>query len=492
MRPLRTLHVASECAPFAKTGGLGDVVGALPIAQREIGIDARVVVPLYAGIDWNALERLPQTLVVPMPGRTEYAGIRRGYLSNSDVPVYFVDHEGYFDRGGIYGDRGGDFRDNVRRFAFLSRAAFAIARAENFLPDIIHAHDWQTALVPAYVNTAEWGTPFHGVATVLSIHNLGYQGMFPQGDLEDTGLGWEHFHEGEFNHRGALNLLKGGLAHATRIAAVSPTYAREIMTPEHGAGLDGFLRHHGRKVTGILNGIDQRVWDPSTDRHLPARFHQHDLSGKRICKASLQREAGLPERADVPLFAVVTRLTSQKGMEVLVSILPQLLQWDIQLVVLGSGDPTLERAFRIAAHARPDRMASFVTFDDALAHRIEAGADFFVMPSRYEPCGMNQMYSLRYGTLPIVHRTGGLADTVWNYREDTGEGTGFVLPHLSADALHGAMGWAAKLYYERRGAIDHMRWVAMGQDFGWHRAARRYEQLYLEAYAERRGHWFGG
>lgn len=486
------LHVASECAPFAKTGGLGDVVGALPIAQRESGLDARVVMPLYAGIDWNALERLPHTLTVPGNGRTEFAGVRRGRLPGSDAPVYFVEHHGYFDRGGIYGDKSGEFSDNLSRFSFLSRAGFAVARAEGFVPDVIHAHDWQTGLVPAYVNTVEWGTPYHGAATVLSIHNMGYQGMFAHDAFPSSGLGWEHLNEGEFAHRGAVNLLKGGLAHATRIAAVSPSYAQEILGDEHGAGLQHFLRHHARKVSGVLNGIDARVWNPATDRHLAANYDEHDLSGKAVCKAALQRESGLPVRADVPIFGVVSRFTSQKGLDYLVSILPQLLQWEIQIVVVGTGDKSLEHAFRIAARARPDKMASFLTFDDALAHRIEAGADFFLMPSRYEPCGMNQMYSLRYGTLPIVNRTGGLADTVWNFREETGEGTGFVLSHLSSDALYGTMGWATRLFYERPEAIDRMRRVGMSQDFGWVRAARRYEDLYLSAYAERRGHGFYG
>ncbi len=252
------------------------------------------------------------------------------------------------------------------------------------------------------------------------------------------------------------------------------------------------MRGHARKVSGVLNGIDARVWNPATDPHLAQNFDEHDLSGKRACKAALQRESGLPVRADVPIFGVVSRLTSQKGLDYLVSILPQLLSWEIQIVLVGTGDKSLENAFRIAARARPDKMASFLTFDDALAHRVEAGADFFLMPSRYEPCGMNQMYSLRYGTLPIVHRTGGLADTVWNFREETGEGTGFVLDHLSSEALYGTMGWATRLFYERPEAIERMRRVGMSQDFGWVRAARRYEDLYLSAYAERRGHGFYG
>ena len=491
-RPLRVLHIASECAPFAKTGGLGDVVGALPKAQVEAGIDARVVLPLYRGIDWAAQDKLPHTLAVPMGGFTAYAGARRGVLPGSSAPIYFLEHHGYFDRAGIYGDGNGDFGDNVTRFALLCRGAFALCRAEGFVPDIVHAHDWQAALAPVYVDTSEWGTPIHGAGTVLTIHNMGYQGMFSPDALPATGLGWEHYTPSELEHLGALNLLKGGLVHANKITAVSPTYAREIQTREHGAGLEGVVRSRSHDLVGILNGVDTRVWNPSTDPFLAARYDGDDLTGKALCKAALQREAGLPERPDVPLFGVVTRLTGQKGMDVLVSILPNILAWDVQLVLLGSGDAALERAFEVTSAMRPDRFRAFLRFDDGLAHRIEAGADFFLMPSRYEPCGMNQMYSLRYGTLPLVHATGGLADTVWNYDERTGEGTGFVMRDLSPRSLHDLIGWATSTYVHRAGDIDAMRRRGMAQTFGWDRAAAAYRELYESAYAARRGHGFRG
>lgn len=490
MRPLRVLHIASECAPFKKTGGLGDVVGALPKAQRALGVDARVVVPLYRGIDWNAQARLPYTLTVPMGGGAAFGAVRRGVLPGSDAPVYFLEQNHYFDRDGVYGDSSGDFGDNVARFTYLCRGAFALCRAEGFVPDIVHAHDWQAALAPVFVDTTEWGTELHGAATVLTIHNMGYQGVFRPEALQSTGLGWEHFHGGELEHFGTLNLLKGGLVHATRISAVSPTYAREIQTREQGAGLDGVVRARASDLVGILNGVDERVWDPATDPHLPARYSAEDMRGKAGCKAALQREVGLPERADVPLFGVVTRLTSQKGMDLLVSILPTLLDADVQLVVLGSGDPGLERAFGAAAAMRGDRLRAALRFDDGLAHRIEAGADFFVMPSRYEPCGMNQMYSLRYGTLPIVRATGGLADTVWGYDGATGRGTGFVFHEPSPRALLDTMGQAAHVFHERAHDLAKMRAAAMGQPFGWDRAALAYQQLYLEAWASRRGRAF--
>ncbi len=487
-RPLRVLHIASECAPFVKTGGLGDVVGALPIAQHERGLDVRVVVPLYRGIDWDALERLPHTLIVPMGGFTAYGAARRGRVGGA--PVYFLEHLHYYDRAGVYGDAGGDFADNVERFAYLCRGAFALARAEGFEPDVVHAHDWQASLAPAYVKTTEWGTPLHGAGTVLTVHNLGYQGVFSPASFGVTGLGPEHFRGDQFEHFGTLNLLKGGLVFADRVVAVSPTYAREIAHHDKGAGLDGVVRARAGAVSGVLNGIDDRTWDPRADRHLAAQFHAGDLAGKAACKAALQREAGLPERPAAPLYGVITRLTGQKGMDLLLAALPAVLRWDVQFVVLGSGDPALEAAFAGLARAHPDKVAAFLRFDDALAHRIEAGSDFFVMPSRYEPCGMNQMYSLRYGTLPIVHGTGGLADTVWNYDERTGTGTGFVAHDLTPRSLYDVLGWSLWAYHNRPADLERMRKHAMGQDFGWSRAAAAYEDVYRAAYASRRGRPF--
>lgn len=491
-RPLRVLHIASECAPFAKTGGLGDVVGALPVAQRAQGIDARVVLPLYRGIDWNAQQRLPYTLIVPMGGFTAYSAVRRGNLAHSDAPIYFLEHQHYFDRGGIYGDSNGEFGDNLERFAFLSRAAFALCRAEGFVPDIIHAHDWQTALAPVYVNTTEWGSEMHGCATVLTVHNLGYQGIFSPSALPVTGLGNEHLNDQEFEHFGALNLLKAGLMHADRITTVSPTYAKEMQTSEHGAGLDGVIRSREDRLVGILNGIDTVVWNPSADPRITARYDANDLQGKQYCKEALQRELGLPVRSEVPLYGVISRLTGQKGLDVLLSILPTILDWDLQLVILGTGEPNLERGFDAAARVRGDKVRVALRFDDGLAHRIEAGADFFLMPSRYEPCGMNQMYSMRYGTLPIVHATGGLADTIWNYDESTGNGTGFLLRHLSPRGLYDVIGWAQWAYFHRRHHIEEMRRRAMQQPFGWDRSAATYLRLYHDAYRSRRGHPFFG
>lgn len=490
-RPLRVLFVSSEAAPFAKTGGLGDVVGALPKALRPRGVDARVVMPLYAGIDWNALERLEGTLHVPMWWGTARAAVRLGRLPRSEVPVYFLEYHRYFDRPHLYGSPEA-YGDNLERFTFLSRGALELAKAVGFLPDVIHAHDWQTALVPVYVDTIEWARPLHGAATVYTIHNLAYQGVTSGDALFVTGLGPEHYNSAELEHFGALNLTKAAVRRATLVSTVSPTYAREIQTPEHGCGLDGVLRGRGAELAGILNGIDGDEWNPAIDPFIPATFSAADPSGKAACKAALQREARLPVDPRVPVFGVVGRLTAQKGFDVLAHCLHRVLSWDLQVVLLGTGDRDAEHFFGALSARRPDRFKAWIGFDDGLAHRIEAGADFFVMPSRFEPCGLNQMYSLRYGTLPIVRATGGLVDTVRGYVEETGEGTGFLFADLTPDALANTIGWAQSTFFDRPHHVEAMRRRAMAQDLSWAHAAEAYERLYLRAYRTRRGHEFAG
>ncbi len=489
-RPLKVLFVSSEVAPFAKTGGLADVSGALPKALRARGVDVRVVTPLYAGMNWDAQEKLDGALDVPMWWGTASAGVRLGALPGSEVPVYFLEYNRYFDRPHLYGPPGDAYADNVERFTFLSRGALEASKALGFFPDVIHANDWQTALVPVFVDTVEWGKPLHAVPTVYTIHNLAYQGVTDGGATFVTGLGGEHYNAGELEHFGALNLTKAALRHGTMLTTVSPTYAREIQSPEHGFGLDGVLRERGGDLVGILNGIDTGTWDPSSDPHLPARFERGRLEGKDACKEALQAEAGFPMRADVPLFGAIGRLTAQKGYDVLAHCMDRVLGWDLQFVLLGSGDADAQRYFEGLAARRPDKFRAWLRFDDGLAHRIEAGADFFVMPSRYEPCGLNQMYSLRYGTLPVVRATGGLRDTVQSYREDTGDGTGFVFQDLSPEALANTMGWALSTYYQRRAHVREMRRRAMEQDFSWAGAAEAYDHLYRDAYRRRRGHDF--
>ena len=488
--PLKVLFVASECSPFAKTGGLGDVVGALPKALRMRGLDVRLVMPLYAGMRWQDFEPLEGVLSVPMWYGAAYAGVRLTRLPGTDVPIYFLEHHHYFDRPYLYGPPADAYADNLERFAFLSRGALELSKALGWTPDVVHAHDWQTALAPIYLNTVEWAQPLHGSASVYTIHNLAYQGVFDGGALFITGLGPEHYHPRELEHFGTLNLTKGAIYHATRLSTVSPTYAREIQTPEYGCGLDGPLAERSADLIGILNGIDVSQWDPATDPLIAAHFDMRSLDGKAVCKVALQTEAALPVRSEVPLLAFIGRLTSQKGVDVLAQALDRVLAWNVQLVLLGTGDPEAERFFAEAGRRHPDRLRVWIGFDDARAHRIEAGADLLLMPSRFEPCGLSQLYSLRYGTLPVVRATGGLVDTVVNYDESTGGGTGFMFHDLTPDALANTIGWAISTWYDRPHHIAGMRRRAMAQDFSWDRAASAYERLYLTAYAQRRGHPF--
>ena len=489
--PLKVLFVASECAPFAKTGGLADVVGALPIALRRQGVDVRIVMPLYAGMPWDQFEVLDGSLVVPMYWGTAAARVRVGQLPRSEVPVYCLEYNRYYDRPFLYGPPSQGYSDNLERFTFLSRGALEICKALGYIPDVVHCNDWQAALVPVYLNTFEWAQPLHGSASVYSIHNLAYQGVLESGALFITGLGREHYNPGEFEHFGALNLTKAALYHSTLLSTVSPTYAREIQTGAYGCGLDGVLASRSRDLRGILNGIDVDEWNPWTDPFIPAHYDARRMGGKAKCKAALQAELGLPARAEVPIFGLVGRLTTQKGVDVLAHALDRILRWDVQVILLGTGDPEAEDFFRRAQWERGDRFRAWIGFDNGLAHRIEAGCDFFMMPSRFEPCGLNQMYSLRYGTLPIVRATGGLVDTVANYDEATGGGTGFIFNDLRPDSLAATLGWATSTWYDRRDHIVAMRKRAMAQDFSWDRAAREYEVLYLDAYARRRGHAHG-
>jgi starch synthase len=488
--PLKVLFVTSECAPFARTGGLGEVSGALPKALRRQGLDVRVIMPLYAGMPWPQFEPLEGVLSVPMWFGRAHARVRLGRLPGSEVPVYFLEHHRYFDRPHLYGPPTDAYPDNLERFAFLSRGALELVKALGWIPDVIHANDWQTALIPVYVDTVEWAQPLHGSATVYAIHNLAYQGVYDGGALFITGLGTEHYNSREFEHFGTTNLTKAALHHSTVLTTVSPTYAREIQTPDYGCGLDGILAERRGDLIGVLNGIDVDEWNPAADPHLSAHFDAGDLAGKARCKAALQEEAGLPVRSEVPVLALIARLVPQKGVDVFAHALDTILGWDVQLIMLGSGDPEAERFFSSRARSHSGRFCAWFPFDDARAHRIQAGADFFVMPSRFEPCGLSQLYAMRYGTLPIVRSTGGLADTVANYDEGTGAGTGFVFHDLRPDSLADTIGWAVSTWHNRPHHVDVMRRRAMSEDHSWHQAAREYTPLYLAAYAHRRGHPF--
>ncbi len=484
---MRILLVASEVAPFAKTGGLADVAGALPKALAKLGHDVRVVLPRHRMVDpvKFQLRQVMTSLPVPVAGRSADAAIWQGAIDS--VPVFFVGHDGYFNREALYQTQEGDYPDNAERFAFFSRATLEMTRALGFLPDICHCNDWQTGLVPTYLRTALQGSRELGAAGVLfTVHNLGYQGLFGPEALATANLGQELFNPFGIEFYGKVNFLKAGLVFADMITTVSPKYSQEIQTEEFGHGLEGVLRARAKDVHGILNGIDYDEWHPSRDGFIAARFSRDALAGKAACKADLQRAFGLPENPDIPLLAVISRLTPQKGMDLVAEALDALLNLDTQFVLLGTGDTNLHEAFEQAKGRRGSRVGLKLGFDVALSHKIEAGADIFLMPSRYEPCGLNQMYSLAYGTVPVVRATGGLDDTIQAFNQVTGEGNGFKFAEASMEALLETARVAVALYRQpdRWGRLVRS---GMACDFSWDRSAKEYETLYQQIVARRTG-----
>ena len=483
---INILMAASEAVPFAKEGGLADVAGALPRALAARGHDVRVVMPRYYKVDREryGLKLLPGVLVVPMGViGTMYCGVYEGRLPDSDVPVYFLEHEQLYGRGGgLYEVDNEGFLDNDNRFIFLSKAALELCKMLDFRPDVVHAHDWHTAAIPVLLNTLYRADPYvGGAASLLTIHNMQHQGTFYEGAMEVLGVGWGHFTFLGLEKDNQVNLLKGGLYHATLINTVSEGYAREIQTPEYGWGLEGVVRERAADLSGILNGVDYSEWSPESDPLIPAPYSADDLSGKAVCKRELQRAVGLPVRDDVPLIGMVSRLVKQKGIDVLAEAIPRILGLDLQFVMLGAGEPWAHFYFGDIQSAYPEKFRCIIGYDNPLAHRIEAAADFFLMPSAFEPCGLNQMYSLRYGTLPIVRATGGLDDSVENFDERSLSGTGFKFRDLNAGALFDTVGWAVHTWYHRKDAMEVLIRNAMARRFSWDVSARGYEELYKKA-----------
>ncbi len=476
---MRILSVASEVAPFSKTGGLGDVAGSLPAALAARGHEVWVVTPRYGFIDPTAhrLERLDLAL----RARGEPAGLLRAALGKATV--YLLEHDRYYGaRRGIYGEYGHDYGDNAQRFGFLARAALELPRALGMEPDVLHLHDWQTALGAWMLRREHADDPWALHArSVYTIHNLAYQGLFSKDLMPALGLPWEVFRYEAMEFYDQLSFMKAGLVFADAITTVSPHYLSEILTPEHGFGLDSLLRQRSRDLTGILNGIDDLAWDPAADPQLDAPFDAGDLSGKARCKQALQLELGLPVRAEVPLVAMVGRLVEQKGIDLVAASLPEMLGMDLQLAILGSGRRDYQDLLLRAARERPGRLAVRVGFDERLAHRIEAGADVFLMPSRYEPCGLNQMYSLRYGTVPVVRAVGGLEDTVEDF-DGYRNGTGFKFRPYQPPAMMTALRRALDVHRDEK-AWRGLQVRGMAQDNSWRRSAARYERLFLDLLA---------
>jgi starch synthase len=460
--------VSSEAAPFAKTGGLADVVGALPLALTEYGDEAAVVLPRYGTIDLKSARRVWDRLDIHFGPDSYRTTI---YQVPAPYPVYLIDCPPLYDRKGLYGDSGLDYPDNHIRFAVFARAALGVAR-HLFRTDIFHCHDWQSGLLPAYLRTTFATDPtFLGCRTLFTIHNLGYQGLFPKTAITDVALDSAVFHPGGLEFYGQVSYIKGGIRFADALSTVSPTYAREIQTPEYGFGLDGALRGRAADLTGILNGVDYQEWSPELDPHLPANYSVDDLSGKVACKRELLAEFGLPmEAMGRPLLGIVSRFTRQKGTDLIAQAAADIVGLDAYLVALGSGEREYEDFFTRMEQEFPGRIAARIGFDNGLAHRVEAGADIFLMPSRYEPCGLNQIYSLKYGTVPVVRATGGLDDTIE-------EGTGFKFVEYTAQAMLGAIGDAVTAFADAPG-WKAMMLRGMQKDFSWKTSAAAYAALY--------------
>jgi starch synthase len=490
-KTLKIAMIASECVPYAKTGGLADVVGALPQALRQLGHQVIVIMPRYGFINTQryGLKSYFEQMGVWMGDRLEWCAVQAAQ-GEGDVPIYFIEFDKYFGRSGIYHDEHNmDYRDNARRFAFLARAGLQFCIDSEFAADIVHVHDWPTATGPAYLKVWHWDNPVLGPAAgVLTIHNVGYQGVYGAEHFEYLGLQWSNFTSDKFEDHGQINLLKGGIHYADLVTTVSPTYARETCTPAGGMGMAPYLNNKGDHYVGILNGVDYTQWDPTADQLIPATYSATDLGGKATCKQELQDRFLLEVDPDVPLVGVVSRLVHQKGLHLLAESIDDILNaMAVQFVVLGSGDRGLESTFYDLPARYPGRVGSYIGYNNPLAHWIEAGADFFLMPSLYEPCGLNQMYSLRYGALPIVRATGGLADTVEQYDEATGAGTGFKFWDPTPAAVRNTVGWAVSTYYDRPAHMEMMIARAMSRDFSWHTSALEYERAYVRAIAAKRG-----
>lgn len=480
---LKILYLSSEVAPFSKTGGLGDVSNALPKALRAMGHDVRIVTPRYRGItgEGGALATALPDVSVDLGGSRRGFAVRQATLPDSDVPVLFIEHDAYFDRDGIYGDSGGDYRDNAERMSFFSLAALETARGLDWKPDVVHANDWQTALVPVYLKTRLASDPFfERCRTVFTVHNIAYQGNFSSEKLDAIGLGWDLFTPEGLEFYGMLNFMKGGLLFADALTTVSPTYAKEIQTEEFGYRLDGVLRACKSKLRGILNGADYDVWSPERDESIARRYSARDfVEGKKANKDALIRELNL-EETEAPIIAMITRLAAQKGLDIFAGAFSEIMKSGASIVVLGSGELKYEEMLARAVAAGGGRVAVKLGFDTRLSHQIEAGADMLLMPSHYEPCGLNQLYSMRYGTVPLVRKTGGLADSVVNVSPRglaSGKSTGFVFKDYTVQALADVVRKAVKAYHAPKTWQKIVR-AGMAQDFSWDASAARYVELY--------------
>jgi len=486
---MKVLLVAAEAYPFAKVGGLADVAGSLPKPLYDRGVDIRVMIPLYDKIDREkfGIEYCGVDFDIEMGDEVVKGQLLAAKFPDSEIPIYFIECKKYFGRPGIYTDpeTGEAYPDDGERFVFFSKAIIEAIHALGWTPDVFHANDYQTGLVPALIKIKY---PDAQIGFLYSIHNLAYQGRFEFEILDIIGIGKELVYPmGPFEFFNKVNFMKVGISFADIVNTVSPTYAKEIQTTEeYGYGLEGVLRSVSDRLFGVINGIDSSVWNPESDKNIPYNYNADDLSGKRMCKAALLKEVGLPSDAlDIPLIAMISRLADQKGFDILLPVMEDILKDKVMFLLLGTGNKKYEAAFEKLALKYPKKLAAVIDFKGPLAHRIEAGADMFLMPSRYEPCGLNQMYSMAYGTVPVVRKTGGLADTVKpaNLEKDTGNG--FVFEEYSGRALLGAVRRAVEAFKDGR-AWRKLQGRCMSEDFTWGASADKYIELYRQALALRR------
>lgn len=506
MAIVRCIHASSEVAGFAKTGGLADVVASLPAALQARGIECMIIMPLYRACRSSRIVPTEHRFRIPIGDRLMEGRLWRGELPNGRVPVYFIEQPEYFDRddpakkSGIYqyAEADGqqkDYGDNSSRFGFFCRAILEAMRLANFWPDILHLHDWQTGLAGVYLSEIyrRFGKPdlrgnYARIRTFFTIHNLAYQGAFPPDDVPRLGLPWRLFTMDKLEFYGQLNFLKAGLVQADRLTTVSPTYAREIQTTLFGCGLHGVLLQRSALLQGIVNGIDDQIWNPSTDRMIASNYDDATVNdGKAKCKAALQQHFKLDVQPRTPLLGIVSRLATQKGFDLIDKVIPDIVRQGVQLVVLGDGEKTYSDMFVKLQKEFPRRVGLHLGYSESLAHQIEAGADIFLMPSRYEPCGLNQLYSLKYGTVPVVHATGGLADTVVDATEENvalARATGFSFLPYTTTAFGQALGRCLAMYRDEPVRWKRLQRTGMMQDWSWQRSAKEYERLYQQVLSE--------
>ena len=484
---MRIAVVAAEITPWAKAGGLADVIGALPGALKNAGADPVLILPGYRSIVSKlAPKPVAENLELQMgQGREKFSVLRA--QGQGGVPMYLVSHTGFFDRDGVYGERGKDYPDNLARYIFFGRAAAMVA-AEFVHPDVVHAHDWHAAVMPIVMRAdPELAEKLRSAVSVFTIHNLAFQGICEQADYPLLGIPWAHFTIDGLEFYGRVNLMKGAVVLSDGSSTVSPTYAHEVTNdPELGFGMEGVLRHKGERFVGILNGADYLEWSPASDRLIAATYTPQRPQGKRTCKRDLLAAAKLPPREGAPVVGMVSRMTSQKGFDLLRDALARVMELDLQLVMLASGDPQMEEFFREEERKHPDKLRVLLQFDNTLAHKIQAGSDAFLMPSRFEPCGLTQMYALKYGTAPVVRATGGLRDTVTEFEPQNGTGNGFVFQPYRAENLVAALARMAAVF---KNPAQWQRLVdnCFACDFSWERAARNYVQWFEQLRAARGG-----